>query len=77
MTQTAEAGTTPGFLVEAVSLTPGPVYQWCFGGTNALPGATNAWATLDTVLLTNPTQLYFDVTMFRQPTRRYRLVAAP
>jgi hypothetical protein len=40
-------------------------------------GPTGAWVTLDTVVLTNTTQLYFDVTMFRQPTRLYRLVAVP
>ena len=40
-------------------------------------GPTNAWVTLNTVLLTNTTQLYFDVTAFQQPTRLYRLVAVP
>jgi uncharacterized repeat protein (TIGR03803 family) len=40
-------------------------------------GPTNAWVTLDTVTLTNSPQLYFDVTMFRQPTRLYRLVGSP
>ena len=40
-------------------------------------GPTDAWVTLGTVLLTNTTQLYFDVTVFRQPTRLYRLVASP
>jgi len=40
-------------------------------------GPTNAWVTLDTVTLTNTTQLYFDVTMFRQPSRLYRLVLGP
>ncbi len=40
-------------------------------------GPTDAWVTLDTVTLTNTTQLYFDVTMFRQPTRLYRLVPVP
>jgi uncharacterized repeat protein (TIGR03803 family) len=40
-------------------------------------GPTNAWLTLDTVTLTNSPQLYFDVTMFRQPTRLYRLVGSP
>ncbi len=40
-------------------------------------GPTNAWVTLNTVLLTNTTQLYFDVTAFRQPTRLYRLVPVP
>jgi len=38
---------------------------------------TNAWVTLDTVTLTNSPQLYFDVSMFGQPTRLYRLVAVP
>jgi uncharacterized repeat protein (TIGR03803 family) len=40
-------------------------------------GPTDAWVTLNTVLLTNTTQLYFDVTASRQPTRLYRLVAIP
>lgn len=40
-------------------------------------GPTGAWAPLDTVVLTNTTQLYFDVSMFRQPTRLYRLAAGP
>jgi hypothetical protein len=40
-------------------------------------GPTNAWETLDTVTLTNSPQLYFDVTMFRQPTRLYRLLPVP
>jgi len=40
-------------------------------------GPTNAWVTLDTVILTNTMQLYFDVTMFRRPTRLYRLVGSP
>ncbi len=40
-------------------------------------GPTNAWVTLDTVTVTNSPQLYFDVSMFRQPTRLYRLVAVP
>jgi hypothetical protein len=38
---------------------------------------TDAWVTLDTVTLTNTTQLYFDVSAFRQPTRLYRLVPVP
>ena len=40
-------------------------------------GPTDAWVTLDTVTLTNTTQPYFDLTMFRQPTRLYRLVPGP
>lgn len=40
-------------------------------------GPTNAWVTLDTVTLTNTTQVYFDVGAFRQPTRLYRLEPVP
>jgi len=40
-------------------------------------GPTDAWVTLDTVTLTNTTQSYFDLTMWRQPPRLYRLVALP
>jgi hypothetical protein len=40
-------------------------------------GPTNAWVTLDTGLLTNSPQLYFDTTAFRRPTRLYRLVPVP
>jgi hypothetical protein len=42
-------------------------------GINAI-GPTDAWFTLDTVRLTNTTQLYFDVTAPQQPARLYRLV---
>jgi hypothetical protein len=37
-------------------------------------GPTDAWVTLDTVTLTNTTQLYFDVSAPGQPQRLYRLV---
>lgn len=40
-------------------------------------GPTNAWVTLDTVLLTNSPQVYYDLTAFRQPARLYRLVPLP
>jgi hypothetical protein len=40
-------------------------------------GPTDAWVTLDTVLLTNTNQLYYDLTAFRQPTRLYRVVPLP
>jgi len=40
-------------------------------------GPTDAWITLDTVTLTNTTQLYFDVTAPGQPHRLYRLVPLP
>ncbi len=40
-------------------------------------GPTDAWVTLDTVTLTNTSQLYYDLSMFRRPTRLYRLVPVP
>jgi hypothetical protein len=40
-------------------------------------GPTNAWVTLDTVTLTNTTQLYFDVSVPGQPPRLYRIVPLP
>jgi hypothetical protein len=40
-------------------------------------GPIDAWATLDTVTLTNTSQLYFDVSAPGQPQRLYRLVPSP
>jgi hypothetical protein len=40
-------------------------------------GPTDAWVALDTVTLTSTTQPYFDVSMWRQPARLYRLVPVP
>jgi len=40
-------------------------------------GPTGAWLTLDTVTLTNTSQLYFDVAAPGQPQRCYRLVPLP
>jgi uncharacterized repeat protein (TIGR03803 family) len=40
-------------------------------------GPTNDWVTLDTVTLTNTSQLYFDVSSIGQPRRLYRIVPAP
>jgi hypothetical protein len=40
-------------------------------------GPTDAWVTLDTVTLTNTSQLYFDVSAAGQPQRLYRLVPLP
>ena len=40
-------------------------------------GPTDAWFTLDTVTLTNTTQLYFDVSALNQPTRLYRVIPLP
>ena len=50
LTQTAEAGTTPEFWVDATNTLPGAIdYQWYFGGTNALGSATNAFLDLTNV----------------------------
>ncbi len=40
-------------------------------------GPTNAWFTLDTVTLTNSSQLYLDPSALGQPQRLYRWVRAP
>jgi len=40
-------------------------------------GPIDAWFTLDTVTLTNTSQLYFDISAWRQPQRLYRLVQVP
>ena len=40
-------------------------------------GPIDAWVTLDTVTLTNTSQLYFDISAPGQPERLYRLVQVP
>jgi uncharacterized repeat protein (TIGR03803 family) len=40
-------------------------------------GPTDAWVTLDTVTLTNTSQLYFDTSAVGQPVRLYRIVPVP
>jgi len=40
-------------------------------------GPTDAWMTLDTVTLTNTSQLYFDVSSIGQPPRLWRIVPVP
>jgi hypothetical protein len=40
-------------------------------------GPIDAWFTLDTVTLTNTSQLYFDVSAPGQLPRLYRLVPSP
>jgi hypothetical protein len=40
-------------------------------------GPTDAWVTLDTVTLTNTSQLYFDTSAIGQPPRLWRLVPVP
>jgi hypothetical protein len=40
-------------------------------------GPTDAWVTLDTITLTNTSQLYFDVSAIGQPPRLWRIVPVP
>ena len=40
-------------------------------------GPIDAWGTLDTIRLTNTSQLYFDASANGQPPRLYRLVPVP
>lgn len=40
-------------------------------------GPTDAWVTLDTVTLTNTSQLYFDTSAIGQPPRLWRIVPVP
>ena len=40
-------------------------------------GPVDGWVTLATVPLTDPSQLYFDVSAHGQPQRLYRLVPLP
>ena len=40
-------------------------------------GPTDAWVTLDTVTLTNTSQIYFDTSNIGQPARLWRIVPLP
>jgi hypothetical protein len=40
-------------------------------------GPIDAWFTVDTVTLTNSSQVYFDVSALEQPPRLHRLVQVP
>jgi hypothetical protein len=63
-------------MVPALSLTGNRGDTIRVDGINQF-GPTGDWFTLDTVTLTNSSQLYFDVTAPGQPTRLYRLVPVP
>jgi hypothetical protein len=64
------------YLVPALTLTGNPGNQIRVDGINQI-GPIDAWFTLDTVTLTNTSQLYFDVTAPGQPPRLYRLMPLP
>jgi uncharacterized delta-60 repeat protein len=63
-------------MVPAITLTGSLGDKIRVDGINQF-GPTDAWYTLDTVTLTNTSQLYFDVTAPSQPQRLYRLVPVP
>ena len=77
--QTGTPGVKPSLdlhLVPAITLTGS------IGGSLRLDyinrfGPIDAWVTLDTVTLTNMSQLYFDVSARGQPERLYRLTTVP
>ena len=50
--------------------------SWRIDYVNNL-GPTNNWATLATITLTNPAQVYFDASALSQPHRFYRAVPLP
>jgi hypothetical protein len=60
-------------LVPAITLTGSVGNQLRLDCINQF-GPTDAWVTLDTVTLTNTTQLYFDTSAVGQPARLYRIV---
>jgi hypothetical protein len=64
------------FLVPAITVTGSAGSKVRVDGINQF-GPTDAWFTLDTVTLTNTSQLYFDITAPGQPQRLYRLVPVP
>jgi len=77
--QTGTPGVIPSLdlhLVPAITLTGNLGDAWRVDYINRF-GPTDAWATLDTVTLTNTSQLYFDVSAPGQPPRLYRLVQVP
>jgi hypothetical protein len=78
--QTGSPAVRPSFklasMVPAITLSGNIGNSMRLDYINAI-GPTNAWVTLDTVMLTNTSQLYFDVTAPWQPKRFYRLVQVP
>ena len=63
-------------LIPALTLTGAVDSKVRVDGINQ-SGPTDAWFTLDTVTLTNTSQLYFDVSILGQPQRLYRLIPVP
>jgi hypothetical protein len=77
--QTGTPGVLPSLdlhLVPAITLT-GNIGGWVRVDAINQFGPTDAWVTMDTVTLTNTSQLYFDTSAPGQPQRLYRLVPLP
>jgi hypothetical protein len=77
--QTGTPGVMPSLdlhLVPAITLTGNIGGSVRVDAINQL-GPTDAWFTLDTVTLTNTSQLYFDLSAPGRPQRLYRLVQVP
>jgi hypothetical protein len=77
--QTGAPGVIPSLelhLVPAITLTGSIGHSVRVDYINRI-GPIDAWGTLDTVTLTNTSQLYFDTSAWRQPQRLYRLVQVP
>ena len=73
--QTGTPGVSPSLdlhLVPAITLTGNIGDSVPVEAINQF-GPIDAWSTLDTVTLTNTSQLYFDVSALGQPPRLYRL----
>jgi hypothetical protein len=64
------------YMVPAITLT-GPVGSSVRADCINQLGPIDAWVALDTVTLTDTSQLYFDVSAPGQPPRLYRLVQVP
>jgi uncharacterized repeat protein (TIGR03803 family) len=75
-TPTAPPSLNLPFLVPAITLTGNIGGQLRLDCINQF-GPTSAWVNLDTVTLTNTSQIYFDLSAPYQPTRLYRIVPVP
>ncbi len=63
-------------MIPAITLTGNIGDSWRLDYINQF-GPIDAWVAVDTVTLTNTSQLYFDVSCVGQPQRLYRLVQVP
>jgi hypothetical protein len=77
--QTGTPGVWPSLdlhLVPAITLTGSIGHLVRVDAINQF-GPTDAWFTLETVTLTNQSQLYFDISAPGQPPRLYQVVPLP